>query len=316
MKFFKTVLISFLLMMGMYQLSNSAYINSIGAASTDESTDIAIDFEGNYIITGSFEGTVDFDPGTAVHNLVSNGQSDIFVAKYDYEGNYLWAFAIGGAQNDKGNSVSVDYLGDIFITGYFNGIVDFDPSTGRTLSSPKGGKDIFVAKYTTDGTFQWVNCYGSTADDEGIDINLDFMGYPFITGYFNQTINLNPITPVDPTTVFTSRGSTDIFILCLSDSGFYQFGFSAGGAGADCGNAVKPLGDGGFAVGGYFAQTANFGVSETANLVANGTSDAFLVKYDFFQSVVYTYRFGDTGADRIRPGAIAIDDEDNLYFGG
>jgi len=291
-------------------------VTKIGGPGIDESSEAVFDIEGSYIITGSFSGTVDFDLGTNVYNLISNGASDAFVAKYDTEGKLVWAFNIGGPQSDRGNSVAVDYLGDIVITGYFTGTVDFDPSSGKVNATSKGGKDIFVVKYNYDGVFQWVKTFGSASDDEGIDVHLDFMGYPYITGYFNLSINLNPITPVDPNTVFQTRGGTDIFILCLSDSGNYQFGFSAGGAGNDVGNAIKPMGDGGFCVGGSFTQRANFGLSDSLNLVSKGGTDAFIVKYDFFQNVQWAYRFGDVNADMIRPGTIEGDDEDNLYFGG
>ena len=95
-----------------------------------EGTSIKTDSSGNIYVTGNFSGTADFDPGEGVVNLISGGQSDIFYAKYDTNGNYIFAKRIGSRGSDLSTSILVDKLGSAYVTGKFSGTVDFDPSEG------------------------------------------------------------------------------------------------------------------------------------------------------------------------------------------
>jgi hypothetical protein len=106
---------------------------------------IGIVVPGNLYITGSFAGTVDFDPGPGIYNLTSIGNGDIFIASLDSSGNFGWAAAMGGGDSDYGNSIAVDFLGNVYTTGGFEGIVDFDPGTG-IFNLTSVGVDIFTHK--------------------------------------------------------------------------------------------------------------------------------------------------------------------------
>ncbi|MBI2967708.1 MAG: SprB repeat-containing protein, partial [Bacteroidetes bacterium] len=129
--------------------SNGNYLwaKSIGSTSDDISESIALDASGNAFIIGFFQGTADFDPSAGTANLTPVGNIDIFFAKYDSNGNYLWAKSIGSTSDDFGNSIALDAGGNAFITGEFNGTADFDPSAGTANLTSVGGRDIFFAKY-------------------------------------------------------------------------------------------------------------------------------------------------------------------------
>src|SRR5688572_30349247 len=98
------------------------------------SNDIATDASGNTYTTGSFSRTVDFDPGPGITELSAQDvQSTMFLVKYDYTGNIVWAFNIGGTALNKfaePQSITVDALGNILVIGTFYGIIDFDPGPG------------------------------------------------------------------------------------------------------------------------------------------------------------------------------------------
>ena len=74
---------------------NYQWAKSIGGTSTDIGRSIALNDTGNVYVTGSFNGTVDFDPGPGTANLTSAGNDDIFFAKYSSSGNYIWAKRLG-----------------------------------------------------------------------------------------------------------------------------------------------------------------------------------------------------------------------------
>ena len=99
------------------------------------------------IVTGTFEATADFDPSAGTLELTSAGGDDIFVASYSPGGAHRWSRRFGGTSGDRGNGVVVDGNGNVTVTGFFGGTVDFG---GGALTSA-GGSDIFVASYTPSG---------------------------------------------------------------------------------------------------------------------------------------------------------------------
>jgi hypothetical protein len=106
------------------------WAKNIGGTLADEVRSLTVGTSGNVYITGIFYSTVDFDPGTGISNLTSTGAGDIFISKLDASGGFIWAKNMGGAGNDFGNSVAVDNVENVYTTGYFTGIADFDPAVG------------------------------------------------------------------------------------------------------------------------------------------------------------------------------------------
>ncbi len=122
------------------------WVNSVGGEGFDAVNTIAVDNEGNVYTTGSFNDTVDFDPGTGVYILSAIGESDIFIQKLDANGNFLWAKSFGGKGSDESNSISVDAAGNICITGVFSDTVDFDFGKYKVKLTDVGDSDIFILK--------------------------------------------------------------------------------------------------------------------------------------------------------------------------
>jgi len=103
-------------------------------------------------VTGSFLDTVDFDPGPGIDNQTSNGIFDCFLSKFDTSGIVLWTNVWGGAGWDKGTGVSIDQAGNVYATGYFSDVVDFDPGPGEdNHATTESYFGIFLVKYLPDG---------------------------------------------------------------------------------------------------------------------------------------------------------------------
>ena len=124
---------------------------------------------GNVYIIGNFNTTTDFDPSSASYFLSPNITKSCFLAKYAANGNFIWAKEIlaetGGNNNEKDvNDLVIDANENIYVTGAYADIVDFDPSPATyTLSSNK--LTIYTAKYNSNGSLVWVkdikrNLYG------------------------------------------------------------------------------------------------------------------------------------------------------------
>lgn len=192
--------------------AQSNWVETEGGATNDEALDIASDNSGNYYVTGYFTYSAQFG-GTP---LQSSGFSDIFIAKYNSSGNLIWVKKAGGNGPDRGNSISVDLNGNIYLTGYYNESATFETTT---ITSNNNSQDVFIAKYDTNGNLIWVHSVGGEFGDTGYGIVSDNLGNVIVTGQykgqgiFGSTI-LNSM--IDPN---FNQPSYDLFVLKYDPSG-------------------------------------------------------------------------------------------------
>src|SRR4051812_18052223 len=109
----------------------------MGSGANDFSTAMCIDASGNVYTAGTFDAIMDFDPGPGMYQITPFGSSgsDVFVSKLDANGNFAWAANLGGTASEQPNSICVDALFNVYTTGSFQGVADFDPGAGTfTLS--------------------------------------------------------------------------------------------------------------------------------------------------------------------------------------
>ena len=201
------------------------FAKQIGANGNDIGFSIAVDANKNIIITGGFTLTVDFDPGAGTANLVngSASQQDFFLAKYDANGNYLWAQKLGNTSTtDQGRYVTTDASGNIYVTGLFTGTVDADFGAGvaNLVSVNASVADIFVAKYDADGAYQLAFSIAGQNTKSPNVLLTDGAGNLYLAGTFVATIDADP----GAGSVLLSSGSTvgaDIFFAKYSSTGAY-----------------------------------------------------------------------------------------------
>ncbi len=126
--------------------------------------DVAVDPDGNFYIVGTFDpgiGGCDFDPGPGDAMIDTNGWEDIYISKFDTDGNFLWVQTWGGTGTDEGHAVAVDPAGSVYVSGKFESTVDFDPGTGTHNKTASGTEDVFLSKFDLDGNFLWAETWGS-----------------------------------------------------------------------------------------------------------------------------------------------------------
>jgi hypothetical protein len=298
--------------------SSHGWANQLGSypntGYSDAGRSIAVDAAGNNYVTGYFSGTVDFDPGTGVNNLTSTGSFDIFFAKYDASGNYVFAKRIGGSSNDDSYAIAVDVAGNTFITGYFSGTVDFDPDAGTAnLTSSSSTNDIFIAKYDASGNYVYAKAIGSTSTDHGLGISIDGSGNAYITGYFAGTVDFDP--GAGTASLVSAGSSSDIFIAKYDASGNYVYAKSIGSTTVDNGNSIAVDASGNVYITGVFNGTVDFDPGgSTANLTSAGNGDVFVAKYDASGNYVYAKNIGGSGTEN--GNSIKVDASGNIYITG
>lgn len=181
-------------------------------------TESYLDADGNIYTTGCFKGIVDFNPSTSqTFNLTSNGKSDIFLQKLNAQGNFVWAVSFGDTEDDKAYDVVVDNNDGIYLTGFFEGLVDFDPNLNTTFnvqssnflnqypSSANTIPDGFILKLSSSGNFNWVQKFGSPliayssysyytfeyGNNSGRAITTDSNNNIYVTGFFEGTVDFD-----------------------------------------------------------------------------------------------------------------------------
>lgn len=259
---------------------NYLWVKNIPINASYGANSMTKDASGNLLITGFYSGTnVDFDPngGTAYLSSVS-GSSDIYIAKYDADGNYIWAKSIGSTGTDVSNEIVTDESGNMFITGYYNGTVDFDPDAGTANLTSAGSSDIFIAKYNSGGALLWAKSMGGTNTDDSRDLELDGSGNIFITGSYYSTADFDPGVG---TVNLTSAGYNDIFFAKYDGSGNYLWANSMGSTSYDIGSGLDVDAGGDVYVAGTFNNTVDFDPGPgTVNYTAALGNSSYFGKYD------------------------------------
>jgi len=270
-----------------------------GGTSYDSSSSIAVDANGNSYITGYFYGSATFGTTT----LTSSGGSDIFVAKLDINGNWLWAKKAGGTDFDFGNSIAVDANGNSYVTGYFSGSANFGTTT--LTSSSEYYTEIYVAKLDINGNWLWANKAGGTGWDYGYGIAVDANGNSYVTGAFAESA-------IFGTTTLTSSGGSDIFVAKLDSSGNWLWAKQAGGTDYDDGyGIVVDINGNSYVTGIFYSSNCSFG---STTLTSSGGSDIFVAKLDINGNWLWAKQAGGTSGDS--GNGIAVDANGNSYITG
>jgi uncharacterized repeat protein (TIGR01451 family) len=237
---------------------------------------MTIDNQGNIYVVGFFTGTVDFDPGVGISNITSNGSWDAFIQKLDGNGNFIWAKGIGGSGLDQAQSISIDPLGNIYLTGSFNNLVDFDPGVGVSNLNSLGSSNIFVLRLDVNGDFVWVKGMGSFGSDYGYSIKTDESENIYVTGGFQNTVDFDPGIGINNK---TSAGNYDLYIQKLDSYGNLLWVETMGSVGSDFSQSICTNDVGDVIAAGYFENTVDFNSGLGVDtLTSIGSRDIFILK--------------------------------------
>jgi len=291
---------------------NFVWAKQFGGTNGDNASSIAIDASGNVYTTGTFFGTVDFDPGAGVYNLTASVSNNVFISKLNSSGNFVWAKQLVSTSPDCANSIYVDGSGNVYTTGYFAGTVDFDPGAGTYNLTAASGNNIFISKLDATGSFVWAKQMVGASSSAGCSVKADVSGNVYTTGYFNGTVDFNPGAG---TYNLTSAGSSDIFISKLNSAGNFVWADQIGGATGDYGNSIDVDGSGNVYTTGYFSGTVDFNPGAgTYNLTTAGSNNIFISKLNSSGSFVWAKQM--VGASSSNSYSIKLDALKNVYTSG
>lgn len=292
-------------------IAQSIRLDWVKTLRSSHGTKMVIDSNRAIIVFGAFSGTVDFDPGPAVFNMSAGTGQDLYIAKYDTAGNFLWAKQLSSPFDLFEADMKLDKNGDLLLLGSFQDSVDFDPGPGQAplTSTYSSG---FLLKLDHNGNFLWVK---KVAYDLNT-MDLDPSGNIILGGSFAGTVDFDP----GPGTYNASAAVSNYFDLAvvkldnaanfiwmkqirnLDTAQVQTFGIR-----------TDPQGNILFA--GNFSSSMDFdpgpGVSA---LNAAGSDDAFVLKLDAQGNFVWARQFGSAGSDKAF--GLEVDKYGNVYTTG
>lgn len=283
------------------QVPDWTWAKSAGGSLGEDIKGLATDNNGNVFVTGNFySSSITFGSTT----LTNAGQNDIFLAKYDRNGNALWAKGAGGSGYDFGKAVATDNAGNVYVTGNFQ---SSSISFGSTTLVSAGAEDIFIAKFDGSGVLQYEYRLGGAGSDQGFAITTDDADNVYFAANYNNSVTLGGFT-------VTSVGGSDVVIGKISPSGTVLWLKSAGGSSGETPGGICTDAFGNIIVTGmFYGSTMNIGPF-VLNNVAASNYQIYTAKYDPSGNVLWANSCGSTSTDV--PYSVTTDTAANIYICG
>jgi hypothetical protein len=293
------------------------WVKRIGCGSVAEFTEsgnsVAIDKEGNVIVTGRFYGSASFGNTT----VASAGLGDVFVAKFrSTDGTHLWVSRAGGTLEDAGFGVEVDRDNNVFVVGKVTGSANFGTFS---VSGPTTNSDLFLAKYNgQSGQPMWVRKTGNAIkDDVARNVTSDKDGNAYITGYIGGS-NLQPDVNFGGVVLTNNGENENAFVARYDASGTVNWAKNMKSDYSE-GNGIDIDPQGNVIFGGWFADTLKFAgkteksVMQTDPLVPS--VDGFIAKYEGSNGIELNIStIGGTATDLIT--GLQVDRRGGIYITG
>lgn len=287
-----------------------SWANSVGGDRDDICRTLATDADGNIYATGSFTGTVDFDPGPGVYTLSATTGNGFFITKSTPTGNLIWAKAIYGNGFADSYSLALDSRGNVYTTGWFSGTIDFDPGPGVFNLQVGGNPRIFMNKLNASGEFGWAKTFGGEVSS-GASITADSFGNIYTTGFYSGLTDFDP----GPGVYMMPSFSTDEFITKYDTLGNFIWAKHIGGRNPTFVKFIKTDAAGNIYTTGTFADTCDFDPGPGIyNLFPKGFQDTYISKLDSAGNFIWVKTFGGPG--HTWPSSLVIDNLNNVYTTG
>ncbi len=287
------------------------WADGFGGVGIDNAFSHTTDELGNVYVTGSFADTVDFDPGPGTYFLEAVLFYDIYVAKFDNSGDLVWAFSCGGIGIEQGRGIVLDSEGNVFIAGYYQNSVDFNPGAPFDYLLSMGASDGFIAKYDNDGNFIWVKTVSGTTTEAVNKLRIDAEGNLYFAGIFNGTVDFDPGAG---TNNLTAGGLTSLYVCKWDSLGTVEWVYSEGGVIDEAYDLVL-TNSGEIYATGYYSADGDFepGIGTTM-VYGYGTKDIFVLKLDTAGNFIWARGMGGTKQDA--GVSIVVDDLGYSYTTG
>ena len=249
-----------------------------GPGLDDEGVGLALSGNGSLYVSGYFQGSADFDPGSGEVSLTSAGFRDAFIASYTLDGQLNWAHAFGSSADDRGAGV-VATGEHVYVTGLFRDEAAVHSSTDAALSlTSNGQEDGYLLGFTAAGSPEWAAGYGDASIDVGQDVGVDATGNVYLTGTYSGDVDFDPSG--NEVVLSSVNRSSDVALASYTPEGALRWALGVGSAQADGSFGLAVSETGISYVTGHFVGRVDFDPGPAdASRVSLGARDAFLARY-------------------------------------
>ncbi len=280
-----------------------------------EAYGILVDNQDNFYVTGTYIEEAIFDESNPNAKLsgVSPNDGDAFIAKYNANGNYIWASPIAGFGIDAGFDLELNPAGEIVVLGTFGDSIYFDPNQSSTLRVSAGAGDVFFAGFNaTNGQFQWVQTISGIGFDNPNSIEIDSQGNYYILGDYTSTLTFQ----LNPLETLVSSGSNDVFVARYDNNRQFEWAEKLAGSSTDVAHGMELANDTLLLITGVFRLSIQLDPSGTQNAFTgtNFNYDIFILALDTAANYQWAGTFGSTSADVVR--GICIRNNSEVWLGG
>lgn len=273
---------------------NVLWAKSAGGNRNDHGFSVVTDKANNVYVTGDFySSSIIFGTST----LTNNGSQNLFITKFDSNGNVIWAKKAGGSGADNSLCITADKYSNIYITGYFySPQIIFGKDTLTNTDNTSNLDDMFIAKYDSSGHAIWAKYAGGNDHDFGMGLTTDDADNIYVTGgFYSSYIKFHTDTLHN-----INAPNSDIFLAKYDSLGNLIWTKSAGGQSFDKSHNVTFANHGIYIIGYFGNPSVTFdtvSLINTINSSAYYSFDLFLVKYDTSGNVIWGKSFGGHGSD-------------------
>ena len=192
-----------------------------GDLSSNRIYGMAVDINENIYVTGEMYKNAYFDPSDTSATVHSDSYRKTFLAKYNHKGEYNWAFALASKESvSVPYDICVDEESNVYITGYLNGITDFDPDINKESTIDTENFSGYIAKYTSNGNFEWVRHIEAYSNSYSSPIGIDYVDHTIlVSGYFEGNIHFPSSSENNFDYLLTSSQDEIIFIAKYTSEG-------------------------------------------------------------------------------------------------
>lgn len=290
---------------------NYLWSENISAQNEAVCEHLVIDIGGNIILSGQYLGAVDFDPGagSVIYTTTTLSYYDMYILKLDSLGNYIWAKTFGNGLDEFNYGLDIDAMGNVYATGSFHDVVDFDPNAGvyNLTTFNSFYTDAFFLKLDPLGNLLWAKNVGGSFDEYGVSLTLDSVNNIYSSGTYFGTADFDP-----GPSVYNLNGGTS-YILKLDSLGNFIWANSFD-------VNVKEIAldkDANIYIMGEFNGTVDFDPGAgVANTSSNTTQDMFILKLNANSSYKWVMHLGTPISGLIAPTGITVDINEKIITVG
>jgi len=296
---------------------NLIWATYFGGDSTEWAGGVTIDKSGNVYITGTTESTNGIATSGAYLSTFSQSYNappftSAFLAKFNTNGNLIWATYYGGNIINAGGAAT-DSDGNVFITGLTGSTYGIATSGAHktSISGMYGDYDAYLAKFSANGSLLWGTYYGGTGNDGGGILVIDKSGDIYMYG------GTNSISGIATAGAYQTKGDSvnwDVFLAKFNTSGTLLWGTYYGGDSIDEGGGMAIDKSGNIIISGTTNSINGIATSGAYQTYFGGIEDAFLAKFTSSGNLLWGTYFGDS--DWNGGAGVVTDFSGNIYMSG